>query len=269
VLVTTGGRTPASLALLPTIVSMKQVPLLLLTFVVLSCNEQTTSFEKIECSPSDSIPNSNLRKVFEPCKEFIYSAKYWDAEYNLISQERIWVMASGQAWEYQPDRQDEILIQYQYDSSKMDEINKYSINPEFQYWTTQTNTGIIETNSETWMHPFRSNQYAFTEVAPFPTVRFPLEQGKTWSSNLNIYDGWGVWANSTLNNTYEVVGYESIATEYGELEAWHVSSITTAEFGTSTHNFWYSMELGFVKMIIKNYAGQLLQFELTEVKEQM
>ncbi|MFT7150530.1 MAG: hypothetical protein ACI82Q_002396 [Nonlabens sp.] len=248
---------------------MKQALLLLLTFVLLSCNEQATSFKKIECSPSDSITNTNLRNVFEPCKEFIYSAKYWDAEYNLISHEQIWVMATGQGWEYQPDSQDEILIQYSHDPSLIDSISRFSINPEIQHWRSQESTGIIETGSRTWMHPFRSNQYLFTEVAPFPSVQFPLEQGKTWTSSLNIYEGWGVWANSTLDNTYEVVGYENIATEFGELEAWHVSSVTTAEFGTSSHNFWYNMELGFVKMIIKNYAGQLLQFELAEVKEAM
>ena len=176
-------------------------------FLFFSCSERATSFEKIECSPTDSIHNSNLRNVFKPCREYTYSAKYWDSEYNLISQERVWMMATGQGWEYQPDRQDEIIIQYQYDSTKIDQINQYSLNPEFQYWTAKTNTGIIETSSETWMHPFRSNQYAFTEVAPFPSVRFPLEQGKVWSSNLDIYEGWGVWANSTLNNTYEVIGF--------------------------------------------------------------
>ncbi|MEM9340895.1 MAG: hypothetical protein AAGA66_19325, partial [Bacteroidota bacterium] len=173
------------------------------------------------------------------------------------------------AWGEQPDLQDELFIQYQYDSTKIDEINKYSINPKLQYWTNQTNTGIIETSSETWMHPFRSNQYLFTEVAPFPWVKFPLKQGKTWSSSLSIHDGWGVWANSTLKNTYEIVGYETVVTEYGELEAWHISSLASAEFGNSTHDFWYNMELGFVKMIIKNYAGQLLQFELTEVKKRV
>lgn len=175
--------------------------------------------------------------------------------------------ATGNGWEHQPELQDEIVIQYAYDSYKIDFINQYSINPELQHWTKETNTGIIETASQTWMHPFRSNQYAFTEVAPFPSVKFPLEQGKIWSSNLNIYDGWGVWANSTLNNTYEVIGYETITTEFAKLEAWHISSVTVAEFGISTHNFWYNEEFGFVKMIIKNYKGQLLQFELNQLKD--
>lgn len=52
-----------------------------------------------------------------------------------------------------------------------------------------------------------------------------------------------------------------------ELEAWHVRGISTSELGTSGHDFWYSEEYGFVKMLIKNYEGQMLQFELSEVRE--
>lgn len=248
---------------------MKQAFLLIITFALVSCDRQSTAFEKIACSPAETIPNFNLRKVFEPCKAYIYTAKYWDAEHNLISQEQIWLMATGQGWEHQPETQDEIIIQYSYDRGMVDSISRYNLNPDIQYWTKQERTGVIETMNKTWMHPFRSNQYTFTEVAPFPTVQFPLEPGKTWSSELTTHDGWGVWANSTLTNFYEVIGYETISTAYGELDAWHVSSVATASFGTSTHHFWYHMELGFVKMLVKNYAGQLLQFELAEVKERM
>ncbi len=248
---------------------MKQVFLVFIIFLLQGCDKRTTSFEKIDCSPLDSIPNSNLRTIFKPCREYIYSAKFWDKEYSLLSQENISVMATGKGWEFQPESQDEIIIQYAHDPSKIESLKQYSINPEIQHWTTRENTGIIETSIRTWMHPFRSNQYSFTEVAPFPSVQHPLYLGKTWSSKLNIYDGWGVWANTTLNNTYEVIDYETVKIALGELEAWHISSVTSAEFGISTHNFWYNEELGFIKMVIKNYEGQLLQFELTEFKDKM
>ncbi|MFT6137932.1 MAG: hypothetical protein ACJAUJ_001022 [Salibacteraceae bacterium] len=248
---------------------MKQALLLLLPFALLGCYEQPTPFEKIECSPSDSIPNSNLRKIFEPCKEYIYSAKYWDAEYNLISQEKIWLMATGHAWAYQPELQDEILIQYSFDSSRVEHIKQFNINGELDKWTTMTTTGIIENNQKTSIHPFRQNQYSFTQVAPFPDVSHPLYEGKVWSVKFNIHEGWGVWTNSTLDQNYSVIGYETVSIEFGELEAWHVSSMTTTEFGTLTHHFWYNEEFGFIKMIIKNYVGQLLQFELAEVKKPM
>ena len=75
------------------------------------------------------------------------------------------------------------------------------------------------------------------------------------------------WSNSTLSNNYEILGYEEIETPYGELEAWHVSSYMSASFGTSTHNFWFHPDFGFVKMMIYNYAGQTMQIELIDVKD--
>ncbi|MEQ8687420.1 MAG: hypothetical protein RIE86_19105 [Imperialibacter sp.] len=176
------------------------------------------------------------------------------------------MMATGNAWEAQPELQDELIIQYSFDSAQMQRISQYSINPDFDYWTRKETTGIIETGSKTWMHPFRSNQYNFTEVAAFPSVELPLELGKTWSSGLSIYDGWGAWANSTLNNSYEVVDFEVLEAGFGNLEAWHIRAITRADFGVSVHDFWYNEEYGFIRMFIKNYKGQMLQFDLAEVK---
>ncbi len=177
-------------------------------------------------------------------------------------------MATGNSWEYS-DQQQELLIAYEFDSTDVDRINGYAVNKSLDrlFWQKQEATGIIENESSIWMHPFRSNQYNFTEVAPFPSVRLPLEIGKTWSSTLSIYEGWGDWENSTLTNTYEIVGFEELQTPYGQLESWHVSSITEATFGNSTHNFWFHPELGFIKMVIHNYAGQTLEIELIEVNE--
>lgn len=246
---------------------MRPILSVLGTCLLLSCVESATSFKQINCYPSDSIPNSNLRKIFKPCREYIYTAKYWDSKLHLISNEKIWLMATGKGWDPQPERQDEIVIQYAYDTNAIEYINQFSPNPEFNHWVEETNTGVIENELETWMHPFRQNQYAFTEVAPFPSVMFPLEEGKRWSSTLNIYEGWGVWENSTLQNTYWINGYDTITTSFAELGAWHINSISQAKFGSSTHTFWYNEEYGFVKMIIKNYQGQILQFELCDVKE--
>lgn len=232
--------------------------------------KQQLNFEDVECSSFNSSVNSNLRRVFKPCRQYIYRAKYWDKEFNKISDERIWMMATGQGWEYQPELQDELVIQYSYDEAAIDKIWSYNINNELsdRSWIKKEVTGVIEDASGTWMHPFRSNQYLFTEVACFPSVKFPLEIGKTWTSNLNIYDGWGDWANSILNNTYEILDFESIDIPFKKLDAWHIIGTTHAEFGVSKHSFWYHEEYGFVKMVIKNYKGQLLTFELEEVREE-
>ncbi|MFY0688150.1 MAG: hypothetical protein JXQ90_13345 [Cyclobacteriaceae bacterium] len=220
----------------------------------------------VTCTPQVN-NNTNLRSIFKPCREFIYSAKYWDKEFNLISEEQISVSATGGQWEYEPEKQDEIVIKYQFDEQEIDRLSKYSINSSFSNWAESTKTGIIETASETWMHPFRSNQYSFTEIAPFPSVKFPLEAGKIWSSDLQIYEGWGDWSNKTINQRYSVQGQEKIPLDFETLDAWFIRSRSISDLGTSTHDFWYNDQYGFVKMVIKNHAGQLLQFELIEVIE--
>ncbi|SMD32101.1 hypothetical protein SAMN04488029_0441 [Reichenbachiella faecimaris] len=238
-----------------------------LLFIALGCSENK-NFENIPCSPSDRSENDNLKQIFKPCRKYIYQAKYWDENYNLISDENISMMATGIDWEHQPESQDQIVIQYGFNKDLIDKIDKYNINSQLkQSWKHKTTTGIIENGNTTWMHPFRQNQYIFTEIAPFPSVNFPLETGKTWESNLNIYEGWGDWSDTEIKNQYEVIGKDSVQLSIGSLEAWHVSSIGYAQFGNSYHDFWYNNNYGFVKMIIKNYKNQLLKFELIEVIE--
>ncbi len=222
--------------------------------------EKSTPFENVACIESDSYV------VFKPCRRLTYQAKFWDAGQNLISNNKIWIMATGNPWEYS-DRQQELYIAYEYDSSQIKRISNYVVNKTLNNinWKRKEVTGVIENKNSIWMHPFRSNQYNFMEVAPFPSVQLPLEVGKTWSSKLNIYNGWGDWSNTTLLNSYEIIGYEEIQTPFNSLEAWHINSRTEAPFGNSTNNFWLHTELGFVKMVIHNYAGQTLEIILTEV----
>ncbi|MDW3209094.1 MAG: hypothetical protein R8N23_04460 [Reichenbachiella sp.] len=247
---------------------MKLTTTLIIFLTLVSCKERSTSFEEIQCSPSTTSENDNIGQVFKPCRQYIYQAKYWDEDYNLISDELIWMMATGKDWDAQPELQDEIIIQYNYSEDKIDEIKKFGINKTLDYpWERKVITGIIENKNQTFMHPFRQNQYAFTEVAPFPSVNFPLEIGKTWDSNMNI-SGWGDWAESTLKESYEVIGRDSIELPIGVLQAWHVRGIAYADFGNSQNDFWYNEKFGFVKTIIKNYKNQLLKFELQEIIEE-
>lgn len=118
------------------------------------------------------------------------------------------------------------------------------------------------------MHPFRSNQYNFTEVAPFPEVKFPLEVGKIWTGNLSILEGWGDWSNTQGYFVYEVTTKEDIITLFGKIEnCWKIESKATYKFGESKFDYWFSEKLGFVKMNYINYGNQILEIELEEVKE--
>ena len=248
---------------------MRSKYLLVLIIAAFACDQKKYAFErKVACEEGLSEVNTNLRKIFKPCREYVFRAKYWDNQFNLISDNYIWMMATGRDWAYEPEAQDEIAIQYGVDSAKIDLIKQYSINPEFESgWREGEVTGIIETDETVWMHPFRSNQYLFMQVASYPYVKLPLERRTQWTSSQDIYENWGRWSNHTLNTTYQVLDFESVETEFRNLEAWHVKATTTADFGTSINDFWFNQEYGFVKMIINNYEGQVLILELVEVKD--
>lgn len=208
------------------------------------------------------------RTVFKPCRDYIYRANYYTKDAELITSNRIKVTATGRRWESQPEIQDEIIIQYEYTKSDLDKAREHSLNEKNKKlsWHPETTTGIIENVEKIWMHPFRSNQYSFTQVAPFPEVRFPLKAGKSWSGQLRIGNGWGDWENTLGNFRYKVISKESIRTLYGEIDScWKIESRAKYAFGISIFNYWFDEELGFVKMEYVNYGDQKLEIILEEV----
>ncbi len=210
------------------------------------------------------------RTVFKPCRDYIYRAKFYDENKNLITSSRIKMTATGRRWELQPEIQDELVIQHEY--SKEDELKaaKYKLNKKLpdHGWIKETKMGIIENVEKIWMHPFRSNQFSFTEVAPFPEIKYPIEIGKSWTGQLSIQEGWGDWENTYGNFDYKIVSQEPIETEYGKIDlCWKVESKSNYPFGQSTFDYWFSEVFGFVKMSYRNYGGQYLEIELEEIHD--
>jgi hypothetical protein len=209
------------------------------------------------------------RTVFKPCREMIYHAEFKTEAGKLISKSRIKMMAKGKRWQFQPEKQDEILIQYEFTQEDFNRNKKHQLNKGIlsKKWVGETSEGVIENIEEIWMHPFRSNQYNFTEVAPFPEIKLPLRIGKSWTGTLHI-QGWGDWKNTHKYAEYKVVGKETIETNFGRIEnCWKIESKSEFELGESTFDYWFNKELGFVKMKYKNYGKQTLEIDLAEVKE--
>ena len=125
------------------------------------------------------------RDVYKPCRSVKYRAKLYNKNGQLISNETITVTPTGNRWQYQPEKQDEIIIEYSFNPDSVDYINSFQLNKRRlnKHWQNQEITGIIENVEKIWTHPFRSNQYNFTQVAPFPQVELPLKIGKKWSDN--------------------------------------------------------------------------------------
>ncbi len=234
--------------------------------VVVGCTEKKYTFEKITC-----FERPHLRKIYTPCRQFMYNAKYWDKDYNLITGSRVLLSITGN-FEIKQDGKEQVegIYQYEYKESDFARAAPHNINTTLADtgWVQQMVQGLAETQQDVWMTPFRQNQFKFTQVCPYPSVNLPLEEGKQWYSNLIMYDGWGDWDNQQLRSNYEVLGQETVELPIGVLEnVWHVNAIVGTNTGYNTLDMWFSEEYGFVKLIYKNYGGQLAQFEMIEVIE--
>lgn len=65
----------------------------------------------------------------------------------LISDGRVWMMATGNRWAYQPEMQDEVTFQYAFSEEQVAEIKEYAVNKAFskhQQFVPEGTTGIIE-----------------------------------------------------------------------------------------------------------------------------
>lgn len=273
---------------------MRTTLIFIIAILVNSCIEkQPYSFQEMECLKSevpeyDGVVVSLLdnetgavlkdtvidkivktRNIFKPCRQYIYLATFKDKAGSIISNSKVWMMATGKRWKLQPEKQDEVALQFEFSENETSSLMNSFVNKKLSglyYFSSQETTGIIENVKEVWMHPIRANQYNFTEVAAFPAVKFPLEEGKTWTSNLSIGEGWGDWENTTVYSEYKIVGKNKVKTAFKEFEnCWEIQSESTAPFGISHHNFCFDEEYGFVKMEYINYEGQTLVFELVEV----
>ncbi len=234
--------------------------------VAVGCSEKKYTFEKITC-----YDRPNLRSIYTPCRQFLYNAKFWDQEYNLITETRVLLSLTGNSQMKQDGKEQvEGIYQYEYKESDFAKAAPHNINTTLPDtgWVQQMPQGLAETGQDVWMTPFRQNQFKFTQVSPYPSVNLPLEDGKQWHSNLIMYGGWGDWDNQRLRSNYEVLGKETVELPMGVLEdVWHVNAIVNMNLGYNTLDMWFSEEYGFVKLIYKNYGGQLAQFEMTEVIE--
>ena len=207
--------------------------------------------------------------VFIPCKKYIYKALYYDKKGNLLSNNQILMMSTGKRWEFD-DNQDEIIVQYEYTDKQKKIISRYFEKNQFpnHTWQKQIKTGVIENVEEVWMHPFRSNQYIFTEIAPFPKIEYPLKINEKWYSSLDIGGGWGIWSNTSGRSSYEVVSKENLKFPFSskKIECYKIQSKARFDFGASSLTFLFSREYGFLKKEYLFYTGDKLEIILQEIR---
>ena len=141
--------------------------------------------------------------IFDSLKLYEYEAIFINSKGDTLTKEKILINSMNVPWEFQKS-QNKLYYQYFPDSIGL----KSFVNPvkkfrklKYRDWNNFEETGVIENESSLWMHPFRANQYVYTQVAPFPNVQ--LENGKIikeWSRTLFILHGWSTFKGIVKSN---------------------------------------------------------------------
>jgi len=258
---------------------MKYTNFLLLLFAVLlnSCNSNTsketpkeqqlydirTTYASEEDSTIVDRKIPKYRTIYPAGRTYIYEATYIGVEGDTLSQEKVEWMATGKRTEFSPNRQDIMVYKYHYspeDSARFVEnptvLNKSSYPGT---WGKEKEEGIIENVEDVWLHPMRHNQYSFTQLAPYPHLRYPLEIGNKWSTTL--YDGITVKKNHEITDFF-TKSYPNI----GTLKCWEINATATFKSDTCTLRYFFNEKYGFTELHYVNYIGEKLSVVLKEVQ---
>lgn len=210
---------------------------------------------------------SNKLELFDSLATYQYKALFIDANGDTLTNEKVILQSTGQVWSAQKTQ---TLVNYTYFP---DSIAYLFRDPRFKKTkyisiSNESRSGVIETDSSIWIHPFRSNQYLYTEVAPFPQVKKnKLKIENEWNGGvLFIMNGWGRFK-GRVRSTYHVTNM--IEKEFNNQllsECWVIDAVGTHnKLGISTLNVLYNKDHGFLEMNYIFYNGAKIQFVLEKV----
>jgi len=222
---------------------------------------------------ASALYGQDTAKIWQPNREFHYQALYLNANGDTISNETIVMIPTGEPNPLQKKIQTfaEFRYQYSYDDSVKLAANPIHANDFTKkhntiIWRRSIKEGIKENEDEIWMHPFRINQYVLTEIAPFPTARFPLTEGRSWKSLTFIGKGWGTFSGRATNR-FTIKGKTTRQVGIGKLPGCQLIEATSnhKKLGESQAKFYFHPKYGFVEMDYHFYNDQRMVFSLQRV----
>lgn len=176
-------------------------------------------------------------KIFRAGNAFNYAIGY--SNRDIFVQDTIRMEITGKGWKSAPTTSREMVIHHSFahiDTSIFREI------PDIGWVHTDT-TGAVENEKTCWIHPPRHNQYRILELAPFPRIDYPLEEGRRYKKILFISDGWG-----DLSNTKVYWNYIIHSCKDG---IWHISATaepTVTPGVINSLDFTFTVNQGFLTM---------------------
>jgi hypothetical protein len=205
--------------------------------------------------------------IWSPKRTYTYQATFTDPKGTRITQEKITIHPTDEIWERDPQQ---TLADFTVDFSTEDSarLAPFPANGVQRAWSRNYYEGVIENESRVWMHPLRSNQYLYTELAPFPEIKLPIEEGMSWKSALFIYEAFGTFE-GTVECRYVTMGQETRDYAMQSLKCWEVvASGTHTKMGVNKATFYFHEDFGFTEMNYRFYDGHKLEIKLMAMSQE-
>lgn len=195
-------------------------------------------------------------------KTFSYNVELKDSLGNTLSNEVIKLKFTEDHWDvdshqntafYYYDKNSfipkELGCGYYCFESKKNELLRDTINE----------TGYVNSDKSFWIHPLRSNQYRFTEIAPYPEVPKKKKERFEWNSSIEIDASWcelggiSISHYTLLKNNAKKNGFKC---QYVKAYSEH------SEQGRSSVEYYFNNKKGLVYLKYKLIKGYVLEIDM-------
>ncbi len=130
------------------------------------------------------------------------------------------------------------------------------------------NTGIVENDSNLWIHPPRTGVFNILETCPFPYVKFPITENTVWEDQVSVGDQWsqGMWKGRMLFNIkYKVIGKKQIEMDNIRFDCWVIEGVANSSVGSTKTIITYHEDEGFIELAFTTLKGEALTFKLESI----
>jgi len=226
--------------------------LLIIVFVSLSCASKKSDDVFIETIPNHLLNNDNRfdldNKTFPVNREILYSCSIKKDEKVLdlnLRYIRMIIQGTTKPFsEIDPDYS-QTVIQFEY----LDEDFKRII------WER---TGLVENEKNIWLHPPRNGDLGILQLSAFPYIK--LDATRKWQWELDA-----AYANyQDVHLTHSYVKGKSIEfnSNVGVLRCIPIQATSESHIGTTTSEFLFNEELGFVQLKFYTIEGETITLEI-------
>ncbi|WP_179349148.1 hypothetical protein [Winogradskyella pacifica] len=123
---------------------------------------------------------------------------------------------------------------------------------------TRERTGLVENKINIWLHPPRQTDLHVLQLSAFPYIK--LNAIKNWKWKL--VGTYGRYESVQLTHHYKKNEERIYTSDLGQLKCVLVEAITKSRIGTTTAEFLYNDELGFVKMKFSTIEDTTITLEM-------